>query len=73
VTVLCDAPVVLLTGSPRTIAEITRGPLIVVPLFATFLGIGLFFPRFIAILATPFWSQDRLTRLLRTPPPRPDK
>ena len=64
VTVACDAPVALLTGTPRVIPDLTRGPLLAVPLFAILLGIAFFFPRF-----TGFWARGPLSRLLRVPPP----
>jgi hypothetical protein len=67
-TVTCDQQVALLTGTPRVIADYTRGPLITVPILVVFLGILAFFPRFTyawASLSTP----GRLAkRLLRVPP-----
>jgi hypothetical protein len=68
-TVTCDQEVALLAGTPRVVAEYTRGPLIAVPLFITGLGILFFFPRFTlgwARLSTSGW----LRKLLRIPPSR---
>lgn len=68
-TVTCDQQVALMTGTPRVVAEYTRGPLIAVPLFIMGLGILFFFPRFTlgwARLSTSGW----LRKLLRIPPSR---
>jgi hypothetical protein len=67
-TVTCDQPVALMTGTPRIVADYTRGPLIVVPLLFAVLGILFFFPRFThswARLATGGW----LSKMPRIPPP----
>jgi hypothetical protein len=67
VTLTCDQPLTLLTGTPMTIAEYARGPLICIPLLLTFLGILFFFPRF-----TFFWARSRvgdtMMRAAKLPP-----
>jgi hypothetical protein len=68
-TISCDQPVALMTGASRVVADVTRGPLITLPIFVALLGILFFVPRFTyvwASLGTPRW----LRRLFRIPPPR---
>jgi hypothetical protein len=64
-TLTCRQPVKVLTGPAITIAAVTRGPLIAVPLVAACLGILFFFPRFTALWASlshPYGRiVDRLT------------
>lgn len=67
VKITCDQPLSLLTGTPKTVAEYARGPLICIPLLVTFLGILFFFPRF-----TFFWARSRfgdsMMRAMKLPP-----
>jgi hypothetical protein len=51
-SITCEQPARVLTDPQLTIAGITRGPLIAVPLFALFLGLLLFFPRFAVFAAS---------------------
>lgn len=68
-TITCDQPVALMTGTPRVVADYTRGPLVVVPMFVAALGILFFFPRFAHLWAS-FSTRGWLRKLLRIPPPR---
>lgn len=68
-TITCDQTLAVLTGAPRVVAHYTRGPLIMVPILATLLGILAFFPRF-----TYIWSRAGAGRFVRPwprTPPRP--
>ena len=51
--VSCAAPVALPAGFPRTVAELTRGRVMVVPMFAALLGSAFFFPHF-----TRAWARN---------------
>ena len=67
-TITCDQEVTLQTGVALTVSEVTRGPLLVVPLFAVAIGILCFVPRF-----TYYWARINTTgwmrKMLRIPPP----
>jgi hypothetical protein len=69
-TVTCDQQVALLTGTPRVIAQYTRGPLIMVPLFGVVLGILALFPRFTYVWASLSTGGRLARRVLRIPPRR---
>lgn len=47
-----------MTGGPQVVADITRGPLVAVPIFVALLGVLFFVPRF-----TYLWT--RLAALFR--------
>lgn len=63
-TITCRQPVKIITEPAITIAIITRGPLIALPLVSAGLGAFLFFPRFTALAASLSHPFGRLvTRL----------
>lgn len=67
VRITCDRPLTLLTGTPMTIADYARGPLICLPMFVTCLGILFYFPRF-AFFMSRNPVGDAMMRAMKLPP-----